>query len=177
MKSILLLLTILLSTTAGAEAAKSEWMLKSGKLTYHVHYPLKNVEGVSQNVKGKGACAADKCDFLIAVPLKSFESGDGNRDNHMLEVTKAGNHPMIVVKVSIPSKAIPTVSETSAQIDFAGESHTYTNIKMTRRTEGAVNVVTGTIPLVLSDFKVERPSLLAVKIDDAAPVDFELKWE
>jgi hypothetical protein len=162
--------------SAHAEVAKTDWALTKGKLTYHVSFPLKSVEGVSENVKGKGHCEVDTCEFLIGSPVKSFESGDGNRDNHMIEVTKGGKFPVITVRLSVP-KSVSIKSFTGmAEINFGGEVHTY-QVPVSGRSEGGATIVSGKVPLKLSDFKMERPALLGVKIKDEVPVDFELRWE
>lgn len=175
MKWIALCLAILAPKVHG-EIAKSDWILSKGKLTYHVRFPLKKVEGISETVKGKGHCDGQNCEFLVASPVKSFESGDGNRDNHMLEVTKAGPFPMISVRIKIPKSTGVDSFNTDAEINFAGQSHIY-KVSMKTRSEKEGQVVSGTVPLKLSDFKIERPALLAVKIDDEVPVDFELVWK
>ena len=76
-----------------ASAADSQWILQQGTLTYHVSHPLHQSEGVSHEVRGKGICHAGQCDFLIAVPVKSFDSGDSNRDLHMIQVTRGAQFP------------------------------------------------------------------------------------
>jgi len=55
-------------------------VLEQSTLTYHVSHPLHQVDGVSHAPRGKGVCKDGQCDFLIAVPVKSFDSGDSNRD-------------------------------------------------------------------------------------------------
>lgn len=166
---------IFLAITANAQTAKTEWNLTQGKLTYHVSFPLKNVEGISESVKGKGKCDDKNCEFLVASPLKSFESGDGNRDNHMLEVTKAGPNPVVTARIRIPKVSSTGSMDVPAEINFGGETHTY-QVLLKENTKGNETTVTGRIPLKLSDFKLERPSLLGVKINDEVPVDFELHW-
>ena len=69
-------------------AADGQWILDQSTLTYHVSHSLHQVDGVSHAARGKGVCHAGQCDFLIAVPVKSFDSGDSNRDLHMLQVTR-----------------------------------------------------------------------------------------
>jgi hypothetical protein len=169
-------LLLVLAIGAHAQITKTDWALSKGKLTYHVRFPLKKVEGVSENLKGKGHCEGDTCEFLIASPVKGFESGDGNRDNHMLEVTKAGPFPMVTARIKIPKSTILTSFTGPAEINFGGQTHTY-QVQVKGHAEGAATAVSGTIPLKLSDFKIERPALLGVKIDDAVPVGFELRWE
>jgi hypothetical protein len=176
MKYLVPVFSIVISLPALAKLPKDDWEIKGGKLSYHVNYPLKKVVGTSENVKGKGHCSEKSCEFLVAVPVKTFESGDGNRDNHMLEVTKAALNPMIAAKVSFAIGTTDGAIDARAEVQFAGKSHTYEHIRVNASINGDRAVTTGRIPLLLSDFAVERPSLLTVKIDDAAPVDFELTW-
>ena len=83
-------------------------MLEQSTVTYHVSHPLHDTDGVSHAARGKGACHAGECDFLIAVPVKSFESGDTNRDLHMLQVTRGGQFPMVTVRTRLGVNAQPT---------------------------------------------------------------------
>src|ERR1700740_1544806 len=83
----------------------SQWVLEQSTLTYHVSHPLHQVEGVSHAARGKGVCHAGQCDFLIAVPVKSFDSGDSNRDLHMLQDTRGAEFPMVSVRTRLPDTA------------------------------------------------------------------------
>ena len=161
---------------AFAKLPKPDWVLGSSKLTYHVSYPLKSVEGVSNGAKGKGECKSGVCEFLIAVPVKSFVSGDGNRDNHMLEVTKGAIHPMVVVRVQVNEADIGESTVAKVEVNFAGKAHTYDQVKVRTNLTGSQASVSGVLPLKLTDFAIERPSLLTIKVDDATPVDFEMSW-
>ena len=70
--AFLALSALALSTLAQTD---SQWVLEQSTLTYHVSHPLHQTEGVSHAARGKGVCHAGQCDFLIAVPVKSFDSG------------------------------------------------------------------------------------------------------
>ena len=59
-------------------AADEQWILDQSTVTYHVSHPLHQTEGVSHAARGKGVCHEGHCDFLIAVPVKLFDSGDTN---------------------------------------------------------------------------------------------------
>src|ERR1035438_5274320 len=85
--------------------AESHWVLVQSTLTYHVTHPLHHVEGVSHEARGKGTCQAGECDFLIAVPVKTFDSGDSNRDLHMIQVVRGGANPMVIVRTRLPDRA------------------------------------------------------------------------
>src|SRR6202050_1061340 len=99
------ILSVFLLVTLPAFAADSQWVLKQSTLTYHVAHPLHQSEGVSHAAKGKGVCHDGQCDFLIAVPVKSFDSGDSNRDLHMLQVTRGGQFPIVSVRTHLPEDA------------------------------------------------------------------------
>jgi len=91
-------------------AADGQWVLAKSTLTYHVSHPLHQSEGVSHEARGKGTCQAGQCNFLIAVPVKSFVSGDSNRDLHMLQVTRGAQFPLVTVRVSLPESVVGTAS-------------------------------------------------------------------
>src|ERR1035438_7089321 len=103
-KNRLVLMALLLLASRLAQA-DSQWVLEQSTLTYHVSHPLHQSEGVSKAARGKGVCQAGQCDFLIAVPVKSFDSGDSNRDLHMLQATRGAQFPMVIVRTRLPETA------------------------------------------------------------------------
>ena len=171
----LLIVSICMPALAWA-LPKKEWALQSGPLTYHVNYVLKKTEGVSHNVKGKGQCEAGTCEFLVAAPVNSFDSGDGNRDAHMLEVTKGSANPMIVVRTKFSDPQNFEGLSVDSTIQFAGKEHEYKGIKVTVTGKDGPLHVHGSVPLKLKDFAIEAPTLLGIAIDDSTPVDFDLVW-
>lgn len=105
------LAAFLLLAAASLAAAQTTCTRQQSTLTYSMTHPIHHVEGVSHAARGKGICEAGTCNFLIAVPVKSFDSGDSNRDLHMLQVTKGAEFPMVVVPTQFPEAAInsPTI--------------------------------------------------------------------
>lgn len=83
-----ILVTLLFLAIPALAVADDQWVLDQSTLTYRVSHPLHQTEGVSHAARGKGVCHAGECDFLIAVPVKSFDSGDSNRDIHMVQATR-----------------------------------------------------------------------------------------
>jgi len=157
--------------------ADSQWVLEESTLTYHVSHPLKQTEGVSHAAKGKGVCHDGQCDFLIAVPVKSFDSGDSNRDLHMLQVVRGGQFPLITVRTHLPEAASSLASiQADLEIQFAGQTVQYKQIAFQHVTKGSDTLITGTIPLTLMDFKIDPPSLLALPVKNDVPVRVEMKW-
>src|ERR1700682_241798 len=118
-----LALALALPLLAGGD---SQWVLEQSTLMYHVSHPLHESEGISHAARGKGVCHAGECDFLIAVPVKSFDSGDTNRDLHMVQVTRGGQFPVVTVRTRLPeSAAANTAVRADLEIEFAGQAVTY----------------------------------------------------
>jgi len=171
------ILTLLLLVFPRVAPADTQWILEESTLTYHVSHPLKQTEGVSHAAKGKGVCHDGQCDFLIAVPVKSFDSGDSNRDLHMLQVVRGGQFPLITVRTHLPETAsgLSTIPA-DLEVQFAGQTVQYKQIAFQRAMQGGDTMITGTIPLTLSDFKIDPPTLLALPVKNEIPVRVEMKW-
>src|SRR5208283_6131225 len=157
--------------------ADGRWVLEQCTLTYHVSHPLHQTDGVSHAARGKGACHAGECDFLIAVPVKSFDSGDSNRDLHMLQVTRGGQFPMVSVRTRLPEEASgSTTIHADLEIQFAGQTAKYKQVAFEQVTQAGATRITGTIPATLTDFKIDPPSLLSMPVKNEIPIRIEMTW-
>ncbi|MGH9530243.1 MAG: hypothetical protein ACRD2S_10045, partial [Terriglobales bacterium] len=160
-----------------ARSADSQWVLERSTLTYHVSHPLHQTEGVSHAAKGKGVCHSGQCDFLIAVPVKSFDSGDSNRDLHMLQVTRGAQFPMVTVRTRLPETAGTSGTiHADLEIQFAGQSADFKQVPFQLVTQGNEDKISGVIPATLADFKIDPPSLLTMPVKNDIPVRVEMTW-
>jgi hypothetical protein len=158
-------------------AADSQWVLEQCTLTYHVSHPLHQTEGVSHAARGKGVCHAGQCDFLIAVPVKSFDSGDSNRDLHMIQVTRGAEFPMVIVRTKLPeSAATGATVNADLEIQFAGQTAQFKQVPFQLVTQEKETRISGTIPAMLTDFKIDPPSLLTLPVKNEIPVRVEMTW-
>lgn len=143
--------------------------LKSGSATYEVNYLTKTVHAESKAVKGKVVCEAE-CEFLLAIPLKSFDSGDSNRDLNMQGTVEAGKFPVVTAKGKFKKELWGQIEFTvDAIVNFHGVDATYP-VKISENGKKA------SFNVNLENHKIERPSLFAVKIDELVPVEFKLEW-
>jgi hypothetical protein len=173
-KRTLLAIALLASPLA---AADGQWTLDQSTLTYHVSHPLHESEGVSHAARGKGVCNGGQCDFLIAATVKSFDSGDSNRDLHMLQVTRGGEFPLISVRTTVPDTAAGSATiHADLEIQFAGQTAQYKQVEFKVTAQGTSMRLTGTIPAKVSDFKIAPPSLLAMPIKNDMPVRVDMTW-
>ncbi|MGH9432608.1 MAG: YceI family protein [Terriglobia bacterium] len=157
--------------------ADSQWVLAQSTLTYHISHPLHSADGVSHAARGKGICHSGQCNFLVAVPVKSFDSGNSNRDLHMLEVVRGAQFPMIIVRFQLPDAALSSAAiHADLEIQFDGQTAQYKQVPFQRVIKGNETEVTGTIPLKISDFKIPAPSLLDMPIKNDVPVRVDTTW-
>src|ERR1700733_654177 len=171
------ILIVFLLVTLPMFAADSQWVLKQSTLTYHVSHKVHESEGVSHAARGKGVCHDGQCDFLIAVAVKSFDSGDSNRDLHMVQVTRGAEFPLVMVRTRLPESAAASVTvNADLEIQFAGQTVQYKQVPFKLETHGGETRITGTIPATLSDFKIDPPSLLTLPVKNEIPVRVDMTW-
>jgi hypothetical protein len=157
--------------------ADSQWVLEQSTLTYQVSHPLKQTNGVSHAARGKGVCHAGQCDFLIAVAVKSFDSGDSNRDLHMLQVTRGAQFPIVSVRTRLPeASSASAMIHADLEIQFAGQTALYKQVALQVTPQGSQIRISGTIPAMLTDFKIDPPSLLAVPVKNEMQVRVDMTW-
>lgn len=177
--TLTLLLAVLLPVLGFSADLKGHWTLEKSEITYTVTHPLHVVRGKSLSAKGKGVCYSGHCEFLVAVPVKSFDSGDNNRDAHMWEVTRAGLYPLIEVRVKIANIAEKAPKQILADLEIQFNDHKaqYPNVRLDVLELKADEIhVSGTIPLTLKDFEIQPPSLLTMPIRNEIPVKLDMVW-
>src|SRR5579863_6194426 len=142
-----ILIGVLFLALPAVAQTDSQWVLGQSTLTYHVSHPLHQTEGVSHAARGKGVCHAGQCEFLIGVPVKSFVSGDSNRDLHMLQVARGGQFPMVTVRTHLPEDASSSATiHSDLDVEFAGQTARYKDVSFQQVTQGNQTRISGTIP-------------------------------
>jgi hypothetical protein len=174
---LLLFVAAVVVPSASLAQADSQWQLQQSTLSYHMSHPMHEVDGVSHAAKGKGVCHAGQCDFLIAAPVKSFDSGDTNRDLHMLETTRGAQFPMVVVRTHFADSELHEGTVyADLEVQFAGQTMHYSHVAFQRAEQGKDVHITGAVPALCSDFKIDRPTFLTVPIKNEIPVRVDMTW-
>lgn len=146
-------------------------------VTYHITHKLHRVQGHSSSIEGKALVRDGQVLAMVRIPIASFRSGDGNRDVHMQETLHVEQYPYVVWKGVAPLEhedVLPAGKVTLAgQLEFHGVSRPLTvPVDVEPQPDGNVRI-RGTMALSLDDFRVERPSLLFIKIDDTCQIDVD----
>ena len=161
-----------------ATAPAQRWTLTHAVLTYHASDALHPVTGISTAARGEGECLNGSCSFLAAAPVKSFASGDTNRDLHMLQSVRGGAFPLVEVRTVVAAADLhPGTLDADLEVQFGGQTARYPQVRFQIASQGTGLRLTGTIPAQLSDFKITPPEFLFIKIQNAIPVDVDLSWQ
>jgi hypothetical protein len=174
---LLALLLLALPAVGQTTQTDQSWTLDQSTLTYHMSHPIHEVDGVSHAARGKGVCHVGQCDFLVAVPVKSFDSGDSNRDLHMIQTTRGAEFPIVTVRFRLPQASLAAATlDSDLEVQFAGNTAHYSHVTFHQTVEGTSHHITGTIPSTVTDFKIQAPTFLTVPIKNEIPVRVDMTW-
>jgi len=175
--TLLLALPMMPLLYAQAPAPDQTWVLDRSTLTYHMSHPMHEVDGTSHAARGKGVCHAGQCDFLVAAEVKSFDSGDSNRDLHMIQTTRGALYPIVSVRFKLAQTSLdsPTL-DCDLEVNFAGNTAHYAHVIFQQTTQGAAHHITGVVPSTVSDFKIDPPTFLTIPIKNEIPIRVDMVW-
>jgi len=174
---LLLILPSYAILNAQAPVPDQIWQLDQSTLTYHMSHPMHEVDGTSHAARGQGKCNAGRCNFLVAATVKSFDSGDSNRDLHMIQTTRGAQFPIVQVKFTLAQSSLnsPTL-DCDLEVQFAGNTTHYSHVIFQQTIQGAAHRIAGVVPSTLTDFKIDPPTFLTIPIKNAIPVRVDMVW-
>jgi polyisoprenoid-binding protein YceI len=148
---------------------------------FHLEHKLHKVDGRSSSIEGKAVVGPDgKVMAMVRIPVASFDTGDANRDSHMRETLDVSKFPHVVLKgvtsLTTPvAHGKPLETRLQGELDFHGvKTPVDLPVEVSFAPDGSA-VVRAKFPVSLEAHRIERPSLLFVKVDDQLLMDVELK--
>ena len=148
---------------------------------FHLDHALHKVDGEARQVEAKAQLAPDGTLRTMArAQVASLDTGDGNRDANLRVVMDADKHPYVVLKGTsrLPTMPAALPAELPVTLDAEVDVH---GVKRPARIPLQVSFldpdtvrVRGTFDVSLEAHRVERPSLLFKKVDDATRVSVDL---
>jgi polyisoprenoid-binding protein YceI len=165
---------------AGAERQVLAIEPGASPVRFQLNHKLHQVNGVSRGAEGKAILEPDgQVRTMVRIPVQSFDSGDANRDSHMLEALQAGRHPFVIFKGvgALPHRPAgsPAELQLRGELEFHGVRRPVeVPVTVELGADGSARV-RGRLPVSLEAHGLERPSLLTVKVDDDCAIDFDLR--
>ena len=178
-------LATLLSLLAVAPPGARDFALTAeSSIGYKLVHKLHEVEGLAKGAQGSARVLADGTVQVVArAEVAAFDSGNGNRDSHMKEVTESAKYPLVEFKgigkgFVPPAPGAAKVSlALSGRLTFHGQQAPVTvTVEVTADSAGKLKIE-GSFPISLEAFKVERPSLLFVAVDDKVDISLHLSLD
>jgi len=157
----------IISVHAKKDASTIEYML--------VH-PLHTVHGISKDVNcdikydsasGKIKSVAVNADVL------SFDSGNSNRDSHMGEVVDAIDYP----EVNFQGDSIQYLNNDTLKVIGKLTFHNVTKtipVEVSEKFDNSNTIFNGKFFISLTEFKIKRPSLLLMPVEDKLTLQFNI---
>jgi len=113
--------------------------------------------------------------LVVAAAVASFDSQNSSRDSHALEVLEGTKNP----KVTFVSKAI---KEEAGDVTIVGELTFHgikkdITIKAKQISTDKKITLSGSFIVSLDKFKVEKPSMLGISVDDNLVMDFKTVFD
>jgi polyisoprenoid-binding protein YceI len=184
--SLLVASALAVSTVARAQAPAESWSLdaKQSSLTYHLVHKLHRFDGTSHALEGKARwLPTGQAQIMVRAPVESFDSGNTNRDEHMKETVEAAKFPSVDLKALAEGLTVPATfpakveKKIKAQITFHGVQQMF-ELPVTLEFVSASEVrASSSFAISLESFKIDRPSLMFVKIDDDMHLDVKVVFK
>jgi polyisoprenoid-binding protein YceI len=175
MKKILTLsLCLLFSGAAGiAQTQQLNFVKEKSLITYKLTHPLHEVEATSKDAVFQVEADVKTKEIksvIAAVDVSTFDSGNSNRDSHAMEVIDALDYP----DVNFTSTSIVQSGDSltvTGRLTFHGVTHDIVAHAISVWSPTSLEVQ-GKFDLSLTAFKIERPTLLMIPVDDTLRFTF-----
>jgi polyisoprenoid-binding protein YceI len=164
-----------------AQAPAQSWVLEPSKsaIRFHLDHALHSVDGQAKVMEAKALLGPDnQLRAMARVQVAGLETGDANRDANMRAVLHADQFPYVVVKatstIARPAAGGAVPITIHGELDLHGVKKPLdAPFQVTFAPDGSARLQ-GTFDVSLEAHRIERPSLLFKKVDDACRVSLDL---
>lgn len=171
MQHLLLLLLVFVAPTAKRKLMADKAL---STVTYSMKHPVHKWDGISRDV----TCAAIFNDdtkqlesVAAVIKVATFDSQNANRDSHGLEIMEAIKFPTVTFSSQDVKTNPDGTLSANGKLTFHGITKPVV-MQATQRNEAGMLTIMGGFTYSLTDFKVERPSLLGFKTEDEVIMKF-----
>ncbi len=113
--------------------------------------------------------------LVVAAAVASFDSQNSSRDSHALETLEGTKYPKVVF-ISNAIKEEGNEVIIVGELNFHGIKKVIT-IKAKQTESDKKIILTGSFNVSLDKFKVEKPSMMGVAVDDNLVMDFKTVFD
>lgn len=168
---------IILFFIANINYSQSTLILNSSKskINYEAKHVLNCWKGSNNEVSGAIIYDEGISNIAVAAKVIDFESGNSNRDLHLLEYLNVLKHPYI----KLYSDDITTrgnIITFNGDIEFHGQKKSIKVLGTVDDNENLINV-TGKFHIIPTDFSIKLPSFMLIEIEDYINISFDIQFD
>jgi polyisoprenoid-binding protein YceI len=164
----LALWTVIAGTGLLAQTKTEEVIKDESMITYRIDHLLHHIEATSKDGWFRVEVDPAKKEIKSVsaqVDVMTFDSGNSNRDSHAMEVIESIKYPDVTFAGTTVIQSADSVT-VSGKLTFHGVTRDIQMRGVARWGEHELKVEGG-FTISLTAFKIERPALLMVPVDDA----------
>ena len=147
---------------------------KASKITYNARHTLSNWQGTNSNIKGVLVYEEGISKIAIAAKIQDFNSGNSDRDMLLLDFLNPFRFPFVKFYSDDIKKSGNTILFNGI-IEFHGQKKSIL-VYSTIEDEDDSTIISGKFRLIPSEFLIELPSFMLIKMEDFLNIQFELKF-
>jgi hypothetical protein len=175
LKILLVLIALAISPSLQAQ---STTLAGTGTVSYELIHKFHKVIGTSHALIARGSIDATGLKAMARAQVATFDSGNTNRDAHMMEAVEGATYPYVSVRLVVPNFTLPT-SPTTVRADSEIELHGVSvrhpiELQVTPK-DGNQLLVRFSFTAKLTEHKIKRPSLLLVPVEDDLKITGEVQ--
>jgi hypothetical protein len=167
------LLALLAATIAKPTqvAAQINQLVGNGSVEYRLVHKFHTISATSHAMAVRGTVDTSGLKVMARTQVGTFDSGNSNRDAHMMEAVEGEKYPWSVVRAVLPGFRLPTTPGTvkvtvQASVELHGVAVNHPIDITLESKDGTHFQARFTFSESLTAHKIERPSLLFVPVDD-----------
>ena len=160
-----------------AQEQKYQLNTEMSKITYSANHVLHPWKGENTNVKGVLVLypnTQEIKEMAVLAFVQDFDSKNDGRDAHALEVLESLSYPEVRFYSNLMEQKKDSLF-IHGQLDFHGVNKNATIVGIKKLVEDKI-ILSGNFEIKPTDYKIQLPSFMMVKIDDVLNFDFELTF-
>ncbi|MBC3845593.1 YceI family protein [Winogradskyella echinorum] len=178
MKKITFLLLVLFSLSA---IGQTKYLTKTGTLSFEASVPSFE-EVAAKNESVTAILNTENGEFAALAFVKAFRFKNALMEEHFNEnYAESDKYPKATFKGKIVSFDFDTLSETDSyshidgSLTFHGVTKQFNGIPLTIKVKDNNIVITGSFKVLVSDFDIEVPKIVANKLSNEVEIDFNFE--